>query len=719
MLNFLRQEIAKKEQERQKAFYAQEIEEEQPIDEAILECAHLFNEMEELTIVGTNAQRERPVIDIPIEDDIELDLVEMDVKTGRIVDVPMDVQTSEAFAQEKTYNDFYQEAMHRIPKFNRESDQSYHERIQEAASKAYEKYHDYIVQEGLFGNDMMSISDERIPSTMMVDLGPVHEGSNRHFVTKLRVFFQVTNDDKISLNQIHALNIANNLGAFEHAGEALRGLLIRDGYREQLYRNEIWDIATPIRIIVPQVHDRYSVGIEFDVDGLKNPYSIVWSIETRLVRQSKGGQIENKEELKKKLEGSENNTYPNIKVAEKQFDKMKLICKKDYKSKEDKAIEESFNFTPNRWKGASFFQEAIDFGGGDPAGGDPPPIGDPAAAGGDPTASAGGGDTAPAPDPTATADPATGAGTPDATATNADASTATTNDISQQIADNVANATAANTAAAGQADVMNQNPTFDANVDDTFAGLDDAMGSTDNLDTANMDATTPDTATPDPLENMGDTTNPVDPTNPASSLDDIETDLGDSGTDTSMDDNKEMGGLDIDNMSMDDMIQQGIEKIKTMPMSQLKEFLNDGSGAIGTTPSGGDDELNALEQAVTEMTDQEFEVVLESASSIKDELKNCVRKVLGDLNNEKLNLSEIFHSVKKDSKHLNNAIAKAVKSAEFDKIAKKELENLNHATNEMVLNLNDKPMKEEVENIKQSIKNFTNATRRTSKVIEL
>jgi hypothetical protein len=28
-------------------------------------------------------------------------------------------------------------------------------------------------------------------------------------------------------------------------------------------------------------------------------------------------------------------------------------------------------------------------------------------------------------------------------------------------------------------------------------------------------------------------------------------------------------------------------------------------------------------------------------------------------------------------------------------------------------------MKEEVENIKQSIKNFTNATRRTSKVIEL
>jgi len=728
MLNFLRQEIAKKEQERQKAFHAQEDAPIQEMDEAILECAHLFSEMEELTIVGTNAQRERPVIDIPIEDDIELDLVEMDVKTGRIVDIPMDVQTSEAFEQERTYDDFYQEAMARTPMFNRESRESYLKRVQEVAMKAYEKYHAYIVQEGLFGNDMMSVSDERVPSNVMVDLGPLHEGgSSRHYVAKLPVYFETTPDHKISMNQIHALSVASNLEAFEHMGEALRGLLIRDGYRRELYRSEIWDIATPRRVIVPAVMDKFVVGIEFDVEGMRRPYPVMWSVETRLVRQSKGGKIENKEELMKKLEGSENNTYPNIKVANKDFNAMNLVCKKDFKAKEEKAIKEAFDFTPNRWLGNSaFFQEAIDFGGGDPSG-DPPPLGgDPnAAAGGgtDPAAAPAGGDPMGGADPTAGAapDPNAGADPNAAGGASPDASTATTNDISQQIADNVANATAANQAAASQTDVMNQNPTFDQNVDDTFAGLDNAMGGTDNPDMGNMDAPTSDASGMD-LGNTTDTsTTPTDPTDPASSLDDIETDIDDtsSTSSTDTDGNAEMGNMDIDNMSMDDMIQQGIEKIKTMPMGQLKEFLNDGSGAIGTTPTDTNDDLSALEYTIDDLTNDEMEMVLETAGSLSKQVNICVRKVLGDLNDNKVSLQEIFHNVKRDSKHLNNTVVKAVKSAEFDKTAKRELENLNHALNELVLKLNDNPMKEEIAGIKEAIKNFTGATRRVSKVVDL
>lgn len=726
MLNFLRQEIAKKEQERQKAFHAQEDAPIQEMDEAILECAHLFNEMEELTIVGTNAQRERPVIDIPIEDDIELDLVEMDVKTGRIVDIPMDIQATEAFEQERTYDDFYQEALVRTPRFNREGQQSYLNRVQEVATKAYEKYHDYIVQEGLFGNDMMSVSDERVPSNVMVDLGPLHEGgSSRHYVAKLPVFFETNGQHQISMNQIHALSVASNLEAFEHMGEALRGLLIRDGYRRELYRSEIWDIATPKRVIVPIVMDKYVVGIEFEVDGMRQPYPVMWSVETRLVRQSKGGKIENKEELMKKLEGSENNTYPNIKVANKDFDSMNLVCKKDFKAKEEKAIKEAFDFTPNRWAGNSaFFQEAIDFGGGDAGGGDPPPIGGDAAGGApaaDPNAAPAGGDPTGGTDPTAGATPdATGGADPAAGGeTSPDASTATTNDISQQIADNVANATAANAAAASQTDVMNQNPTFDQNVDDTFAGLDDAMGATDSPDMGAMDTPTSDASGMDLGGTAGtDASTPTDPTNPASSLDDIETDLGDtSATDTSGG-NDEMGGMDIDNMSMDDMIQQGIEKIKTMPMGQLKEFLNDGSGAIGTTPKDTGDDLSALEAAVMSV-DTDIEPVLESVGDVKKQINICLRKVLGDLNDNKKNLAEIFGATKRDAKHLNKSIAMAVKSADVDHKAKKELENLNHALNEMVLKLNDTPMKEEIEGIKDSIRNFTNATRRVSKVIPL
>jgi hypothetical protein len=202
-------------------------------------------------------------------------------------------------------------------------------------------------------------------------------------------------------------------------------------------------------------------------------------------------------------------------------------------------------------------------------------------------------------------------------------------------------------------------------------------------------------------------------------LDDIETDLNDnSSTDTSNNGGQEMGGADIENMSMDDMIQQGIEKIKSMPMGQLKEFLSDGSGAIGTSSTSNNDELSALESAVMN-TNTDLEVIMESVIDPKKQVNICVRRVLGDLNNNKKGLSDIFKDTKKDAKHLNKAIHRAIKDVDVDKIAKKELENLSHSLNDMVLRLNDNPSRDEVEEIKSSIKNFTGATKRVSKVMDL
>ena len=729
MLNFLRQEIAKKEQEKKKTFHAQEAKPIQEMDEEILKFAHLFQEMEELTIVGTNAQRERPVIDIPIEDDIELDLVEMDINTGRIVDIPMDVQTNEAFAQEKTFEDFYQEAHRTLPRFNRESDLSYQNRLHEKAKKAYQEYHNFIIQEGLFGNDMMEISDERVPSNVIIDLGPLHEGATKHYVTKLPVFFETTRDHMISLNQIHALSVASNLEAFEHMGEALRGLLVRDGFREQLYRNEIWDIATPIRVVVPIVMEKFVVGVEFEVDGLRHPYPVMWSIEKKLVHQSKGGKVENKEELMKKLEGTDGDSFPNIKVADKDFDSLKLVCKKDFK--ESEAIKEAYEMIPNRWKKGSsiVYQEAINFGGMDNAANGapadstaPPPLDD-------------GASNAPITPPTdpvadvSTPPPATDAGgvgdAPDQdVVTNPDASTAITNDVSQQIADNVANATAANTAAQGQSDIMSTNPTFDNNVDDTFANLDTAMTGTDSPDMGDMDTPPTDLSTDAEMGDTGgmddlggglDTSTPTDPTDPASSLDDIQTDITDTPTDNVPSSNDEMGGVDIDNMSMDDMVQAGIEKLKTMPMNQLKEFLNDGSGAIGTTL---DKEADALSfEASLYTKDDEEEYTMES-DALTSELNASIRSVLGGLNANDKSLKEIFHDAKHDAKKLNKIISRAMKAKDF-KHAAKELEKLGHAANELVLSLNETPAKEDVARIKESIKHFTGAVRDTSEVIDL
>ena len=736
MLNFLRQEIAKKEQEKQKAFHAQEAETFSELDEGILECAHLFNEMEELTIVGANAQRERPVIDIPIEDDIELDLVEVDTKTGRIVDIPMDVQATESFKQERTYDDFYQEAMKTTPIFNRESRQSYLNRVQEKAMKEYNEYYAYIVQEGLFGHDMISINDARVPGTAMIDFGRTGEDNSRHYMAKLPVYFQTGGSHQVSLNQIHSLTVAQNLDAFMGLGEALKKLLVRDGHQKAIYDKNIWDVATPLYILIPQVKEEYAVGVEIEVDDVKDHYFLTWSIPKSKVDITTDGKVKNKEELLKKSKSGDEGRemYPGtIHEATKDMkEKTSYMCKKDFKAQEEvKAVKESFYIKPNRWnrqKKGRIFQEAIDFGGGgDPAAGAaptdpgaPPPIGGDAGAapGGDPMGGgADGGDPLadmPAPD---------AGGAPSA---SLDASTATTNDVSQQIADNVANATAANTAAQTNTDIMNANPTFDNNVDDTFASLDTAMGATDNPDMGTTDSvppvggTTPDagaldtpTADASGLD-VGDA-GVTDPTDAASSLDDIETDIDTPDT-VDEDGSKEMGSVDMDNMSMDDMIQQGIEKIKTMPMAQLREFLGDGAGAIGAS-APDDDDMAAFEASLYEK-DVDEEVTLEFEDDIRTELNSGIRGILGGLNANDKSLKEIFRDVKHDAKHLNRVISRAIHTKHFGH-AKKELEGLGHALNELSLKLNDTPAKEEIEGIKAAIKQFTGAVRDTSRVIDL
>lgn len=712
MLNFLRQEIAKKEKE-VKAFHVQEQElgstEEQELDNAILEYAHLFAEMDELTNEGENIHRERPVINIPIEDDIELDLVEMDVTSGRIVDIPMDVQAiaTEAYSKEKTFEDFYQEGMQKVKRFHRESNQSYDARVFEYATRRYEDYHAYIVQEGLFGNDMMHITDERVPATMMCDLGPLHldKPESKHYIAKLPVFFELNNRNELSLNQIHALNVANNLNAFENLGEALRGLLIRDGYRRELYNNDVWDLATPVRVIVPTVMDKYVVAVEFDVDGMNKPYHVVWSIQTRLVRQGKNGKIENIDELKKKMSKEESGSkgehqYKNIKVEKKDFDKMNLVCKRDFKKSEEKKIQEAF--VPIRGRSLSYYQEAIDFNtGADPTAAPAPDPNAAPAPGGDTTAAP------PAPDPTAAPAPAPDANAP----APEDMSTATTNDVSQQIADNVASATEANTA---NPDLMSTTPTFDNNVDDTFSSLDSAMDGTDmstpdtNAPGGDMggDLSTPDLGTPSGDDLGGGMDNPseLDMGNPAASLDDISTDIPDTTPTDDMGDTSsktgEMGDLDIDNMSMDDLIAQATEKVKTMPIGQLKEFLNDGAGAVGTTPTGGDD------------------LSLEAATSVASQVEIDLRKVLGDLNDEKKSLKQIVESVNEDGKKLSKTLARAIKTNEFDDKGKKVLTSMIHATNNLILNFKNSGVKEDIDNAKSSIRAFTSATKAALPVIK-
>ena len=715
MLNFLRQEIAKKEQERQKAFHAQEAKSTE-MDDAILEYAHLFTEMDELSFEGTNAHRERPVIDIPIEDDVELDLVEMDITSGRIVDIPLDVQASqEAFSIEKHYDDFYQEALEVVNHYARESTGQYESRVHAYANEKYQAYRDYVFQEGLFGNDMIDISDARVPSNKLIDFGPLDldNPSNKHYIAKVNVYFY-TKNSQVSLNQLHCITIADNLNVFEKMGGALRAMLMAVGYQKQLYDNRVWDIATPSRLVVPFIEDEWKLIVGFDVDGMKEEFFMSWAIKKSLVHTSKNGKVENKEELMKKLDVEPSGESSFYKKFDGKIDDSVLLCKKDYKKKEEQAIKEAA--IPYRFDRNNIYQEAINFGGGTDAGADagggaamPTAAGgaDPAAGGGmdsgAPPAIDGGGDSNAGMDLGGT-DPGAGVGDdasqPSTAATNPDASTATTNDVSQQIADNVANATAANTQ---NQDLMSTNPTFDDNVDDTFAGLDNAMGATDDAsaDMGSLDASADTTGTDDlgMDTDMGAMDTPTDPTSTdAGALEDM--DLGNDTTDTSSS-NSPMGATDIDNMSMDDMIQQGIEKLKSMPLNQLREFLSDGAGGIGSEEESSTDDLS-----------------LEAATTMKGKVKHDIQKVLGDLNDNKMTLDQIVDAFQRDAKVLNTTLVQASKSNEFDQTAKKELERMNMSLNDLRMKFKKNPNTREADAIKDSIRNFTGSTRAVGKYIE-
>ena len=78
-------------------------------NELVTEYAHIFQELDDISVEGADAHRARALeIDIPIENDVELDTVELNLMDNRLMDVPMDVTAvTEHFNEAmKTYDDF-------------------------------------------------------------------------------------------------------------------------------------------------------------------------------------------------------------------------------------------------------------------------------------------------------------------------------------------------------------------------------------------------------------------------------------------------------------------------------------------------------------------------------------------------------------------------------------------------------------------------------------
>lgn len=145
----------------------------------IVEYAHLFQELDDISEDGTaTAERGRlGGVDIAIEDDIDVepDIVEMNLMTGNISDIPGDAAKKDSIetesAEMKTIDDFFEEMYESSSRFERESEENHVSRIRRKAVQAYQEYVDKCYQEGLFGFGNIDINDPTVPAAITFDFG--------------------------------------------------------------------------------------------------------------------------------------------------------------------------------------------------------------------------------------------------------------------------------------------------------------------------------------------------------------------------------------------------------------------------------------------------------------------------------------------------------------------------------------------------------------------
>jgi hypothetical protein len=242
-----------------------EIFEEQDVDsDTTLQYAHLFQELAELTPEGSADNLVRnSIVDIPLDDDIELNNIEFNIGDGRVTDVPADATLQEAFYDElKSFDDFYQEAADTTPMFIRETANSHARRVSMKQEELYKVYQESMEKKGLFGFGMIKLSDDRVPQSVMFDFGPYSKSNDKHYVTKLECFFETDKKHRINKKQLEAVNAFRD-ASYEGITELLKSIVGKDYPKEakKFETKSIWDSLTPTKLYVPKdLSDEYKVS---------------------------------------------------------------------------------------------------------------------------------------------------------------------------------------------------------------------------------------------------------------------------------------------------------------------------------------------------------------------------------------------------------------------------------------------------------------------------
>lgn len=237
---------------------------------------------------------------------------------------------------------------------------------------------------------------------------------------------------------------------------------------------------------------------------------------------------------------------------------------------------------------------------------------------------------------------------------------------------------------AEDATTKNNEPTEGQDADTDLPDMSDMPSlddeGSDGVDAANMDAAP---------EGDGDDLSNMDPDQALNELN------NEGNEESALDGDLTAGEVDIENMSIDDLLKQGTEALKGMSMAQLKEFL-----------------ANNDTKAVTEA------FILTNAN-INDEVDVLLRKTLGVLNDNKMEIGQLVSEFKKYGKKLNRVLTKASKATkvynnnEIDNIKK-----LNKCLADLMVTIKASTDKSSIQVIKRLMKAFTSQAAVVGKIVE-
>lgn len=607
----------------------------------LLEFAHLFQELDDLTETGSGALARNGGIDIPLEDDIEVDTVEMNLMNGNVL-VPGDASVQESAEPEmKPYEDFYNEAYATHSRFPREDENTFLNRMKVTADKAYNAYIEQCYQEGLFDFGKVKLDDPSVAWNVTFDWGLASgTGTGGMKTTELKYAAQ---SRKISKKQRDTgVMLANSpslvTDLMKLYVEAFKQKAATMPTAETLLSKGL-DAVLKIDFIgipeAPKATDHYAVVIcaSTAVPGLPT-CDLYFEFSVQKAQNLTG--------MPTDVPVVSNTTDQTMSARAGFLDRIQM-AQESYV--EGRSRIRRFDDDDDDY-GRFYFQEAIDFGEG----------------GGDEGAAEVKGD-----EPTDEG----GAEVTDS-GESEERESIDTNDVSDKIVEKVK-----------ETEAEEKGAVDDVNIDDA-----DSVPSDDN---------------------GGEEKDAVEDTEVSDAPEDVEvsdSEEASSDFDTSVPTNNE----DFDNMTIEDMLKLGEDKLKTMSVKQLKNFITS-NGMNEEEPAGEGEEPEA------DAEDFESEAFFITKKNVNAALDAALRAALGILNENDISSDEIFKKFKKFAKKLNRVSAKASNMSEvYSEEERNKIGELNEKLIKLTGDMGSKS--KDVATIKASLKEFLVTAQAVGKIVE-